>query len=76
MFKRKTLRILIAGITLFLVSAYLIISYIGYLRKNYIVPILMYHAVRPEVPRGARLIVSTRSFERQMRFLKERNYNV
>jgi peptidoglycan/xylan/chitin deacetylase (PgdA/CDA1 family) len=40
------------------------------------VPVLMYHAVRPEVTRGARLIVSVKSFDRQMQFLKERQYNV
>ncbi len=76
MLKPKTLRILIAGVVLFFISSYFIRGYVCHLRRNYIVPILMYHAVRPEVPRGARLIVSAKSFDRQMGFLKERHYNV
>ncbi|MFH1398404.1 MAG: polysaccharide deacetylase family protein [Candidatus Omnitrophota bacterium] len=74
--RSKTLRILIAGVVLFFISAYFIVGYIRYLGRNYMVPILMYHAVRAEVSRGARLIVSAKSFERQMGFLKERHYNV
>lgn len=76
MLKRKTLRILIGGLVFFSISAYFLIGYVCYLRRNYIAPILMYHAVRSDAPRGAGLVVSARSFERQMCFLKERHYNV
>ncbi|HTZ11643.1 MAG TPA: polysaccharide deacetylase family protein [Candidatus Margulisiibacteriota bacterium] len=47
------------------------------LRSNYAVPILMYHSVNPvKNPYIRSLIVSPESFRRQMRFLKERRYNV
>jgi peptidoglycan/xylan/chitin deacetylase (PgdA/CDA1 family) len=44
--------------------------------RHYVVPILMYHSVKEEVPEGSRLTVSVKTFERQIRFLKERRYNV
>jgi len=41
------------------------------------VPVLMYHSVNPKAhPAMRSLIVSPESFERQMRFLKSRRYNV
>jgi peptidoglycan/xylan/chitin deacetylase (PgdA/CDA1 family) len=53
-----------------------LLSGIGVLSRNYVAPILMYHSVNQEVPPGNRLVVSVKSFERQMRFLKEHHYNV
>jgi len=47
-----------------------------YARSNYAVPILMYHSVNTVAPEENRLVVSRDSFERQMRFLKTRRYNV
>lgn len=48
----------------------------GGLRRKYVVPILMYHSVTPDCDPENRLCVSTRTFERQMKFLKERRYQV
>ncbi len=73
MLKHKALKILAVVAIFFSVIIYLSLDLI---RKNYVVPIITYHAVRPEAPRGAMLVVSARSFDRQMRFLKERHYNV
>jgi peptidoglycan/xylan/chitin deacetylase (PgdA/CDA1 family) len=47
-----------------------------YVRAKYVLPIAMYHSVQPQVPAGNRLIVSTRTFDRQMAFLKKHRYNV
>lgn len=47
-----------------------------FLKQIYVVPILMYHSVRLAASPKDRLSVSSRAFERQMRFLKEHRYNV
>ncbi|MDD5565890.1 MAG: polysaccharide deacetylase family protein [Candidatus Omnitrophica bacterium] len=47
-----------------------------FVKMNYVVPILMYHSVSPFATKENRLSVSHASFERQMRFLKDRHYNV
>lgn len=49
---------------------------INFLRQIYVVPIIMYHSVRPKAAKENRLVVSVDLFERQMRFLKARRYNV
>lgn len=62
-----------------IVSAALILSFcawIGFLSRHYTPPILMYHYINDEEPLKSRLGVSVKSFERQMRFLREHNYNV
>lgn len=47
------------------------------LRQIYVPPIIMYHSVNPKQnPAINRLIVSPETFERQMRFLRERKYNI
>lgn len=66
MLKGKKLAVIIA-------AAFLVISFI---RKNYVVPILMYHSVCPEATAQNRLTVSVENFERQMRFLKAHKFNV
>lgn len=48
----------------------------NFMRGKYVVPILMYHSVYPDAPYSNRLAVSTGTFERQMRFLREHRYNV
>lgn len=68
--KRKTL-ITVFGILIF--SIFLITNFIS---QQYVVPILMYHSVNPNARPENRLTVSVNSFERQMRFLKDRRYNV
>jgi peptidoglycan/xylan/chitin deacetylase (PgdA/CDA1 family) len=51
--------------------------FINSLRQEYVVPIIMYHSVNPKSdPVMNRLIVSPKTFEWQMRFLKEQRYNV
>jgi peptidoglycan/xylan/chitin deacetylase (PgdA/CDA1 family) len=56
----------------------LVLLFLGFsfIWSHYRVPILMYHAVKLAVPAGSRLVVSVKSFERQMRFLKNHHYNV
>ena len=47
------------------------------MQEHYVAPILMYHSINPKSDKVLRrLIVSPRSFERQMRFFKEHRYNV
>ena len=46
----------------------------GFMRQQYVVPIIMYHSVNPRVE--DRLTVSAKTFERQMAFLKRNHYNV
>ncbi|MDD4939805.1 MAG: polysaccharide deacetylase family protein [Candidatus Omnitrophica bacterium] len=70
MFKRKILRY--TGITVFL----LLICAAGFIHSKYVPPILMYHSVDPGAKPQNRLAVTPETFERQMRFLKERRYNV
>jgi len=59
------------------VSTFFIILSAGYifLRSQYVVPILMYHAV-DEQYNETKLSVSPEAFRRQMKFLRERRYNV
>jgi peptidoglycan/xylan/chitin deacetylase (PgdA/CDA1 family) len=72
--RRKAL-ITVFGVII--LSAFLLVNSI---QQKYVLPILMYHSVNPQVPavglpwRG--LVVSDKTFERQMRFLKTHNYNV
>jgi len=69
-FRRKKL-VAVSGITL--VILFLLV---GFVRQQYVLPILMYHSVKPFAASGNRLIVSVNTFERQMNFLKKHNYNV
>ena len=72
MFKRKISLIVICCVILVL-----IFSFVGFLRRHYVIPILMYHSVSYVYnPVMNRLIVSPKTFERQMGFLKKHNYNV
>lgn len=49
---------------------------ISFIRGQYVAPILMYHSVDPQAKPENRLAVTPQVFERQVRFLKEHNYNV
>jgi len=69
MFKRKKL-VFVSGF-----AAVLLLCGIGFIRGQYVLPIAMYHSVAPVVPEGNRLIVSVKTFERQMAFLKKNVYN-
>lgn len=51
-------------------------GWIAVVFSHYTVPILMYHYINDEEPSRSRLGVSPATFERQMRFLRERKYNV
>lgn len=54
-----------------------IFLFAAFLSRQYVVPIAMYHLVNPEVnPAIERMIVSPRTFERQLRFLAKHRYNV
>lgn len=70
MFKHKRLIgvLCIAAIIIGLLTASIL--------RRYVLPILMYHSIAASMPDGSRLIVSVNTFQRQMRFLKEHNYNV
>jgi len=48
----------------------------AFFSTKYVAPIIMYHSVVPDPDPKNMLAVSVKSFERQMRFLKERGYNV
>jgi len=70
-FRRK--RLIFLGIIFLAV----IFSSAAFLRSRYNLPILMYHSVSPKPnPSIELLIVKPETFRRQMRFLKEHNYNV
>lgn len=69
MSRRRTL-------TVFGVIFVLAFLLVGFIRQNYVVPILMYHSVNPNAVPENRLAVSVNTFARQMRFLKDRHYNV
>lgn len=53
-----------------------LLSLIGFIRRQYVAPILMYHSVNPDALPENRLAVSADTFSRQMEFLKEHRYNV
>jgi peptidoglycan/xylan/chitin deacetylase (PgdA/CDA1 family) len=67
----KRLLIAVGGIFLIVVLSAVIIF-----PRHYVVPILMYHSISEQVPEGNRLVVSAKTFDRQMRFLRQHRYNV
>jgi peptidoglycan/xylan/chitin deacetylase (PgdA/CDA1 family) len=69
---RRSRLIVVCGAIIF-ITGYLLVSF---MRRIYIVPILMYHSVAAEVEPGYRLAVTPKTFERQMRFLKQNHYRV
>jgi peptidoglycan/xylan/chitin deacetylase (PgdA/CDA1 family) len=62
---------------LIIVGLLLSAVFAGCLRSKYAIPVLMYHSVNPQGNPGVnRLAVMPATFEKQMRFLKQRGYNV
>ncbi len=70
MFKHK--RLIIAVVIL----GVLIVSLANFFSGKYVIPVLMYHSIDLNPQKEDRLTVPPEVFERQMRFLKEHNYNV
>jgi len=68
--KRKAL-VIVFGIVIILLGFSL-----NFIREKYVAPIVMYHSVNPEVSTKNLLVVSPKTFERQMQFLKKHRYNV
>jgi len=63
--------VIASGVVVFVAWALIL-----FFRSIYTVPILMYHTVYPDAPYENRLAVSVKTFERQMRFLRENRYAV
>lgn len=63
-------------ITLFSVVVILVFLLAGFIKQQYVAPILMYHSVNPLALPENRIAVSVDNFERQMHFLKKHHYNV
>ena len=73
MFKLRH-KVIIIAVAMFLL---LLAGFAGFLRSKYVVPVLMYHSVNPQAdPKRNLLAVTPRTFEKQMRFLKQYRYNV
>lgn len=63
-------------IILFVITFFLSLT-VSIFHRNYVVPIIMYHSINTKSnPQMKRLVVTPQTFERQMRFLKEKRYNV
>ncbi|MDP8260445.1 MAG: polysaccharide deacetylase family protein [Candidatus Gygaella obscura] len=63
-------------ILLVILAVSIFVSVFFILRREYVVPIFMYHSVRKDNPSSTKLIVSPKAFEEQMRFLAKNSYNV
>jgi peptidoglycan/xylan/chitin deacetylase (PgdA/CDA1 family) len=70
MFKHK--RLILIFSLIFIAAAGFVFS----VRSYYVPPILMYHSVTPQPDPKNKLAVRPETFDRQMRFLREHNYNV
>lgn len=70
MFRPKRL-ITVLGIIVFTTASLAV-----FISRQYVLPIIMYHSVSSSVPPGNRIIVSAKTFERQIAFLKKHNYKV
>lgn len=66
-------KIIVCLLLLFTAAAVIFFSVTS---RHYVVPILMYHSVCPEAAKENKLNITTRAFEKQMRFLKKHRYNV
>ena len=64
------------GLVFFLFSFFSFLIWLSTVLSHYTAPVLMYHYINNEEPLRSRLGVSPESFERQMRFLRERKYNI
>ena len=64
------------GLVFLLFSFFSFLIWLSTVLSHYTAPVLMYHYINNEEPLRSRLGVSPESFERQMRFLRERKYNI
>ena len=62
-------------IVIFSIVILVVVSFSMILRSIYVVPVLMYHKI-DENAEVSKLSVSPKSFSRQMKFLRDNNYNV
>ena len=69
--KQKLRLVVILGILCIVAS-----SLFSFIRGLYVAPIIMYHSVNPQAKPINRLAVTDKTFDKQMRFLKNRHYNV
>jgi peptidoglycan/xylan/chitin deacetylase (PgdA/CDA1 family) len=69
----KKFKILIGSSCLILLGLFFLR---GFLQRNYVAPIIMYHYVTPGEKTKAMLEVSLKSFQRQMHFLRQQKYNI
>jgi len=69
-FKRKGLIIAVV------ILGILAVTLANFVRGKYVIPILMYHSIDLSQSKEVLLTVTPEVFERQMRFLKEHNYQV
>ncbi len=74
MSKRKIIKRFFCGFLAVLII--LVFFFATVLQDKYVPPVLMYHSVNPKPKAGRMLTVSVKTFQRQMRFLKEHRYNV
>lgn len=65
----------LTSVLLFLFVVYIVAGVIV-LKNQYVVPIIMYHYFQPKASADDKLCVSPETFDKQMRFLKEHQYNV
>ena len=72
MLKRK--RLIFAVFLAFL--GFGIIFLVNFAQRKYSIPILMYHSVDPYAKKDNLLAITPASFKRQMRFLRNHNYNI
>ncbi|MFH0762822.1 MAG: polysaccharide deacetylase family protein [Candidatus Omnitrophota bacterium] len=70
----RWLKRIVIGFFIFFISAVLV--FIAVASRHYVVPIIMYHRVLPGATFRDSLVVSIKTFDRQMRFLKAHRYNV
>lgn len=49
---------------------------IGFVKGQYVAPIIMYHSIDPNATAENRLAITPENFQRQMSFLKNHHYNV
>ena len=72
MLKRK--RLILAVFAAFL--AFVIILPVNFIQRKYVVPILMYHSIDPYARKDNLLAITPAYFKRQMRFLRDHDYNI
>lgn len=63
-------------LTLSLIVIVFLFFLVVFLPRQYVVPVIMYHQVNPKATFANKLSISVDTFERQMRFLKNKHYNV